>query len=73
MKNLDYNQINIFINLEIIGEEGKKKKVYLFFLNLKKFLQFSEATQDQMENLDCNQIKNFNNLKIIVKEYKSKK
>ena len=31
MKNLDYNQINIFINLKIIGEE----KLYLFFL--KKF------------------------------------
>ena len=26
MKNLDYNQI---INLEIIGEEDKKKKIYL--------------------------------------------
>ena len=31
MKNLDYNQIKIFINLEIIGEEGKKGKLYLFF------------------------------------------
>ena len=30
MKNLDYNQINIFINLEIIGEE----KLYLFFLKI---------------------------------------
>ena len=30
MKNLDYNQIKIFINLEIIGEEGKEK-LYLFF------------------------------------------
>ena len=37
MKNLDYNEIKIFINLEIIGEE----KLYLFFfLNLKTFLQF---------------------------------
>ena len=35
MKNLDYNQIMIFINLEIIGEE----KLYLFFfLNIIKFL-----------------------------------
>ena len=34
MKNLDCNQIKIFINLEIIGEEDKnqkKKKLYLFF------------------------------------------
>ena len=33
MKNLDCNQIKIFINLEIIGEEDKnkkKKKLYLF-------------------------------------------
>ena len=36
MKNLDYNEIKIFINLEIIGEE----KLYLFSLNLKTFLQF---------------------------------
>ena len=36
MKNLDYNEIKIFINLEIIGEE----KLYLFFFNLKTFLQF---------------------------------
>ena len=38
MKNLDYNQINIFINLEIIGKE----KLYIFFKskNLTKFLQF---------------------------------
>ena len=28
--NLDYNQIKIFIKLEIIGEEDKKKKLYLF-------------------------------------------
>ena len=34
MKNLDYNQIKIFINLEIIEEE----KLYIFFKfkNLKK-------------------------------------
>ena len=36
MKNLDYNQTMIFINLEIIGKEN----LYLFFfLNLIKFLQ----------------------------------
>ena len=43
MKNLDCNnQIKIFINLEIIGEE----KLYIFFKykNFKKILQFSEAT-----------------------------
>ena len=41
MKNLDCNnQIKIFINLEIIGE----KKNYIYFLNLKKILQFGEAT-----------------------------
>ena len=34
MRNLDCNQIKIFINLEIIGEEDKYKKNYLF---LKKF------------------------------------
>ena len=32
MKNLNYNQIKIFINLEIIREEDKNKKnIYLFF------------------------------------------
>ena len=32
MKSLDCNQIKIFINLEIIGEEDKfKKKVILIF------------------------------------------
>ena len=38
MKNLDCNQIKIFNNLEIIGEEDKNKKkiIYIFFLNLKK-------------------------------------
>ena len=43
MKNLDCNnQIKIFINLEIIGEE----KLYIFFKykNFKNFLQFGEAT-----------------------------
>ena len=30
MKKLDCNQINIFINLEIIGEEDKKKKLYIY-------------------------------------------
>ena len=45
MKNLDCNQINIFISLEIIGEENKNKKHYIYFLkNLKKFLYFYEAT-----------------------------
>ena len=32
MKNLDCNQIKIFINLEIIGEEDKYKKNYINFL-----------------------------------------
>ena len=45
MKNLDCNQIKIFINLKIIGEEDKnKKKIISMFLNLKKKLQFSETT-----------------------------
>ena len=35
MKNLDNNQIIIFINLEIIGKE----KLYIFLLNLIEFLQ----------------------------------
>ena len=43
MKSLDYNQIKIFINLEIIGEEDKYKRIF-FFLILKKFLQFSVDT-----------------------------
>ena len=30
MKNLDCIQIEIFINLEIIGEEYKNKKKYIF-------------------------------------------
>ena len=38
MKSLDCTQIKIFINLEIIGEEEiRTKKLYFFFLNLKKF------------------------------------
>ena len=32
MKNLDCNQIKIFINLEIIGEKDKNKKNYIIFL-----------------------------------------
>ena len=42
MKSLDCNQIKIFINLEIIGEEDKYKKIlyiyiYIyFFFNSKK-------------------------------------
>ena len=47
MKNLDCNQIKMFINLEIIGEEDKnkkKKKLYIYILeNLTKFLQFDRA------------------------------
>ena len=35
MKNLDCNQIKIFINLEIIGEENY---IYIY-LNLKKIMQ----------------------------------
>ena len=45
MKSLDYNQIKIFINLEIIGEEEiRTKKLYFFFFKSKKILQFSVAT-----------------------------
>ena len=41
MKNLDCNQIKIFINLEIIGEKDKKKKkLYKFFLKFKKIYTF---------------------------------
>ena len=40
MKNLDCNQIMIVINLEIIGEEDKNKKIiYIFFY--KKSMKFS--------------------------------
>ena len=35
MKNLDCNQIETFINLEIIGKKDKKKN-YLFFKKSKK-------------------------------------
>ena len=43
--NLDYNQIKIFIKLEIIGEEDKKKKIIsIFKKNLKKFMQFGKTT-----------------------------
>ena len=41
MKNLDCNQIKIFIILEIIGEEYKKKNYIFFFLNLKKIAIFT--------------------------------
>ena len=53
MRNLDFNQnsiLNIFINLEIIGEEDKNKKkyytIYIFYFIkiLKIFLQFGVAT-----------------------------
>ena len=36
MKSLDCNQIKIFINLEIIEEEDKNKKSYIFFFKSKK-------------------------------------
>ena len=35
MKNLDCNQIKIFINLEIIEEEDKNN-IYIFFFKSKK-------------------------------------
>ena len=44
MKSLNCNQIKIFINLEIIGEEGKKIYIYIYILNLQKFLQFNKVT-----------------------------
>ena len=45
MKNLDCIQIEIFINLQIIGEEDKnKKKIIYIFKNLTNFLQFCEAS-----------------------------
>ena len=34
MKNLDCNLIKRFINLEIIGEKDKDKKIYIYFLIL---------------------------------------
>ena len=47
MNCLDCNQIKIFINLEIIGEEDKYKKNYIYFFKIikKKF---------------CNLVKPFN-------------
>ena len=46
MKSLDCNQIKIFINLEIIGEEEiRTKKLYIYiFFKSKKILQFGVAT-----------------------------
>ena len=45
MKNLVCNQINIFINIEIRGEEDKNNiYIYIYILNLKKFLHFGEIT-----------------------------
>ena len=43
MKNLDCNQIKIFINLEIIGEE----KLYIYFKskNLKKKFAIKDALE----------------------------
>ena len=50
MKNLDCNQIKIFINLEIIEEEKLYIYIYIYIFffylkskNLKKFLQYGEA------------------------------
>ena len=43
MKNLNCNQIKIFINLEIIREEDKEK-IYIYILNLQNFLQFGKFT-----------------------------
>ena len=43
MKNLNCNQIETFINLEIIGEEDKNKKHISIFLN-HFFLQFDVDT-----------------------------
>ena len=48
MKNLNCIQIEIFINLEIIGEDDKNKKNYIYIyiyinINLTKFLQFREV------------------------------
>ena len=45
MKNLDCNQINIFINFEIIEENKYKKILNLFFFKSKKFLQFGKVTK----------------------------
>ena len=40
MKNLDRNQIKIFINLEIIGEEKLYINIYIYILNLKILKNF---------------------------------
>ena len=34
----------MIINLEILGEENKDKYTYIYFLNIKKFLQFGQTT-----------------------------
>ena len=45
MKKLNCNQIKIFINLEIIREEDKENiYIYIYILNLQKFLQFGKVT-----------------------------
>ena len=46
MNSLDSNQINIFINLEIIGEEDKYRKIIFIFKKILIFffVQFSAAT-----------------------------
>ena len=44
MKNLNCNQIETFINLEIIGEEDKNKKHIFIFLIHFFFLQFDVNT-----------------------------
>ena len=45
IQNLNPIGIKIFINLEIIGEEDKYKKNYIYFFKIikKKILQFGEA------------------------------
>ena len=42
MQNLDCNQIKIFINLEIIGEENKNKKIISIFFIKKKYEIFKK-------------------------------
>ena len=44
MKNLDCNQIKIFINLEIIGEE--KLYIFLKFKNFKKIMASFKFLKD---------------------------
>ena len=63
MNNLDYNEIKIFINLEIIGEE----KLYLFFFLMKIIINLYIIIR-KGSNLDCNKIMIFINLEIIGKE-----